>query len=115
MKAARVELVPAVEAGELWVVHQDVFLSEAEPAGVCAGSEGLAAGQDPPLDLVVQPLLLELPDVSAELGVPSLFLVLEGGSVVSVPLLPSWGRNAHILLDGLALGGHLRLVHSPRS
>ena len=45
---------------------------------------------------VVLLLLLERPYVTAQLGVPLLLLVLEGGSVVPVPLLPSSGRDAHI-------------------
>ena len=40
MQAARVELVPAVEGGQLGVVHQDELLAKAEPAGVGARSEG---------------------------------------------------------------------------
>ena len=83
VQAARVELVPAVEGGLLWVVHQDELLAEAEPAGVGACSEGLATGQDPPLDGhplregvgVVRLLLLERPYIAAELGVPPLVLV----------------------------------------
>ena len=93
MQAARVELVPAVEGGQLGVVHQDELLAKAEPAGVGARSEGLATGQNPPLDGhplregvgVVQLLLLERPYVAAQLGVPPLLLVLEGCSVVPVP------------------------------
>ena len=88
VEAAREELVPRVEAGQLGVVHEDVLFPEAEAAGFCACFEGLAAGQDPPLDGVVEALLLELPDVPAELGVLPLLLVGEGEGVVPVPLLP---------------------------
>ena len=110
VEAAREELVPRVEAGQLGVVHEDVLFPEAEAAGFCARFEGLAAGQDPPLDVVVEALLLELPDVPAELGVFSLLLVGEGEGVVPVPLLPGGGRDAHVLLLGLAQGRHLGLV-----
>ena len=100
VQAARVELVPAVEGGQLGVVHQDELLAETEAAGVGARSEGLATGQNPPLDGhplgegvgVVQLLLLERPYVAAELGAPPLVLVPEGGGVVPVSLLPNCGR-----------------------
>ena len=106
MEAARVELVPRVEAGQLGVVHEDELLTEAEATGVCARFEGLAAGQDPPLDgVVVEALLLELPDVPAQLCVPHLLLVRERGGVVPEPLLPRRGRDAHVLLQRLAQGG----------
>ena len=35
MEAAREELVPRVEAGQLGVVHEDVLLSEAEAICIC--------------------------------------------------------------------------------
>ena len=85
MEAAREELVPRVEAGQLGVVHEDVLFPKAEAAGVCARFEGLAAGQDPPLDGVVEALLLELPDVPAELGVFSLGRILEVRLVFAEP------------------------------
>ena len=40
MQAAREELVPGVDGRLLWLVHQDVFLLQAQAAGVVARLEG---------------------------------------------------------------------------
>ena len=75
MQAAREELVPGVDGRLLWLVHQDVFLLQAQAAGVVACLEGGAVGQDPPLDSDVvkqDPHVLEGPDIAGQLGVLSL-------------------------------------------
>ena len=68
MQAAGKELVPAVDGGLLGLVHQDELLAQTQPARVVAGPVGLAAGEDPPLHLRLDPLVLEGPDVAAQLG-----------------------------------------------
>ena len=40
VEASRKELVPGVDRGFLWLVHQDELLSQAQSAGVVACSEG---------------------------------------------------------------------------
>ena len=117
------KLVPGVDGRLLWLVHQDVFLLQAQAAGVVACLEGGAVGQDPPLDsdVVVQdPLVLEGPDVAGQLGVLPLLCVLEVGLMVSVPGLPFRCTDSHILHRGLGGSSHLRLidnllVHAPGS
>ena len=82
------KLVPGVDGCLLRLVHQNVFLLQAQAAGVVACLEGGAVGQDPPLDgdvVVEDPLVLEGPDVSGQLGVLPLLRVLEVGLMVSVP------------------------------
>ena len=123
MQAAREELVPGVDGRLLWLVHQDVFLLQAQAAGVVASLEGGAVGQDPPLDsdVVVQdPLVLEGPDVAGQLGVLPLLCVLEVSLVVSVPGLPFRCTDPDVLHQGLGGSSHLRLidnllVHAPGS
>ena len=59
----------------LRLVHQNVFLLQAQAAGVVACLEGGAVGQDPPLDSDVvkqDPHVLEGPDIAGQLGVLSL-------------------------------------------
>ena len=80
-------------------------------------------GQDPPLDgdvVVGDPLVLEGPDVSGQLGVLPLLRVLEVGLMVSVPGLPFRCTDSDILHQGLGGSSHLRLidnllVHAPGS
>ena len=88
VQAAGKELVPAVDCGLLGLVHQEVFLLKAQSAAVGAGLEGLVPGEDPPLDLRLEPLILEGPDVASQLGVLPLEGVLEGGLVVAISELP---------------------------
>ena len=69
------KLVPGVDGCLLRLVHQDVFLLQAQAAGVVACLEGGAVGQDPPLDSDVvkqDPHVLEGPDIAGQLGVLSL-------------------------------------------
>ena len=40
VQASRKELVPGVDCGLVWLVHQDELLSKAQSAGVVACSEG---------------------------------------------------------------------------
>ena len=40
VEASRKELVPGVDCGFLWLVHQDEFFSQAQSAGVVACPEG---------------------------------------------------------------------------
>ena len=123
VQAAGKELVPGVDGRLLWLVHQDVFLLQAQAAGVVASLEGGAVGQDPPLDsdVVVQdPLVLEGPDVAGQLGVLPLLCVLEVGLMVSVPGLPFRCTDPDVLHQGLGGSSHLRLidnllVHAPGS
>ena len=109
VQAAGKELVPAVDCGLLGLVHQVEFLLEAQSAAVGAGLEGLVPGEDPPLDLGLEPLVLEGPDVPGQLGVLPLGGVL-GGLVVAISELPGGGGDAHVLHHWLPLGRHLRLV-----
>ena len=113
VQASGEELVPAVDRGLLWHVHQDVLLLQAQPTAVGAGLESLVSGQDPPLDLRLQPLILQGPDVPRQLGVDPLVGVLEAGLVVPVSQLPGAGSYPDVLSGRLALGRHLRLVHDP--
>ena len=84
MQASRKELVPAVDCGLLRLVHQDKLLLQAQATCVVACLEGLVPGEDPPLDLRLQPLVLEGPDVAGQPGGLPLVGVLEGGLVVSI-------------------------------
>ena len=91
MQAARKELVPGIDGRLLRLVHQDVFLLQAQAAGVVACLEGGAVGEDPPLDVDVvvdDALVLEGPDVSGQLCVFPLLGVLEAGLVFLMPRLP---------------------------
>ena len=113
VEATREELVAAVDRRLLGLVHQDELLAQTQPARVVAGPVGLAAGEDPPLHLRLDPLVLEGPDVAAQLGLLPLGCVPERGLVVSVPELPRGGTDAHVLHQGLPLGRHLGLVDDP--
>ena len=112
VEAAREELVPGVDGGLLRLVHEVELLLEAQSAGVGACLEGLVPGEDSPLDLRLESLILEGPDIAGQLGAPPLGGVLEGGFVVSIPQLPGGGSDPHVLHHWLALSSHLRLVHN---
>ena len=103
VQAAGKELVPAVDCGLLRLVHQDELLLQAQATAIAAGLEGLVSGDDPPLDLRLQPLVLEGPDVAGQPGGLPLVGVLEGVLVVSIPELPGGGSHPHVL--------HHRLAH----
>ena len=77
MEAAREEFVPAVDSRLLRLVHQDKFLHQTQAAGVVARLQGGGARQDPPLNVGLDPLVLEGPDVSGEFGLDPLLRVLE--------------------------------------
>ena len=64
MEAAGEEFVPAVDRRLLRLVHQDEFFHQTQAAGVVARLEGGGARQDPPLDVGLDHLVLEGPDVA---------------------------------------------------
>ena len=59
-----------------------VFFGYTQPADLSAGLEGGGLGQELPLDLVLQPLVLQLVDVAGQTGPLTLAGVLEVVSVV---------------------------------
>ena len=102
-----------------------MLLLQAKAAGVRGGDVAGGPLDEGPGDLVPPPLLLEVPDVLAEARVLPLGDVVEAGSVVIAPGLPSWFRPAqvglhlvgprvdHLVLQLGSLGGegfHLGLV-----
>ena len=117
LETGGVELGPLVEGGELGLVHDCVFFTQAQPAGIGGGVVGGVLLQDPPLEAVLPPLVLELPHVPRQGRVDLLLPVPEGGGVVVVPELEGGFRDANVLLVGLALlhhGGlvlHLRVLY----
>ena len=72
VEAAGEEFVPAVDHRLLRLVHQDEFSHQTQAAGAVARLEGGGARQDPPLDVGLDPLVLEGPNVSGEFGLDPL-------------------------------------------
>ena len=100
VQAAGEKLVPRVDGGLLRLVHEVELLPQAQPAFPCAGLVGLAAGQDPPLDLGLDPLVFEGPDVASQPGGLPLGGVLKGGLVVSVAQLPGGAVTPTYFITG---------------
>ena len=96
MEAGCEELVPLVDGGEVWSVHDGVFLHQAQPAAVGGGVEVGVGGQRVPRDGEGTVGILQSPDMPGEAGVDPLGAVLEGGLVVSVPHLEGVGGEAHV-------------------
>ena len=113
MEAAGEELVPAVDCCLLRLVHQDELLRQTQAAGVVARLEGGGARQDPPLDVGLDPLILEGPNVPGEFGLDPLLRVLEVRLMVGISGLPLGRTDTDILHDGLVVGSHLRLIDDP--
>ena len=101
MEAAGEEFVPAVDSRLLQLVHQDEFFHQTQAAGVVARLEGGGARQDPPLDVGLDPLVLEGPDVAGDFGVNPFFRVLEVRFVVGISGLPLGRAHTNILHHGL--------------
>ena len=80
------ELVPLVDGGEVWSVHDGVFLHQAQPAAVGGGVEVGVGGQHVPRDGEGTVGILQSPDMPSEAGVDPLGAVLEGGLVVYLTL-----------------------------
>ena len=78
------ELVPLVDGGQVWSVHDGVFLHQAQPAAVAVGGgvEVGVGGQRVPRDGEGTVGILQSPDMPGEAGVDPLGAVLEGGLVV---------------------------------
>ena len=66
MPAGGVELVLDVEAAEARVLHEEMFLSEAESADVEAGGVARRPGNQGPSDLEAPFLTLQIPHILAE-------------------------------------------------
>ena len=113
MEAAGEELVPAVDCCLLRLVHQDELLRQTQAAGVVARLEGGGARQDPPLNVGLDPLILEGPNVPGEFGLDPLLRVLEVRLMVGISGLPLGRAHTNILPHGLVVGSHLRLVDHP--
>ena len=88
MEAAGEELVLAADGRLLRRVHEDELFREAQAAGVVACHEGRGARQDQPLDVGLDPLVLEGPYVAGEFGFNPLLRVLEVRFVVGISGLP---------------------------
>ena len=93
VQATGKEFISAVDVGLLGLVHQVELLLQAEATSVGAGLERLVPGEDSPLDLRLQPLVLEGPDIAGQLGGLPLGGVLEGGFVVAISELLGWGSS----------------------
>ena len=90
------ELVPLVDGGEVWSVHDGVFLHQAQPAAVGGGVEVGVGGQRLPGDGEGTVGILQPPDMPCEAGVDPLGAVFEGGLVVALPHLEGVGGEAHV-------------------
>ena len=90
------ELVPLVDGGEVWSVHDGVFLHQAQPAAVGGGVEVRIGGQRFPRDSEGTVAILVSPDMPSEAGVGALCAVFEGGVVVALPHLECVGGEAHV-------------------
>ena len=110
MEAAGEELVPAVDRCLLWLVHQDEFLRQTQAAGVVARLEGGGARQDPPLDVGLDSLVLEGPNVSGEFGLDPLLRVLEVRLVVGISGLPLGRAHTNVLHHGLVVGSQYMYI-----
>ena len=104
------ELVPLVDGGEVWSVHDGVFLHQAQPAAVGGGVEVGIGGQRLPRDAEGAVAILELPDMTSQTGVNPFSTVFEAGLVVPVPHFEGVGREADVRGVRLALLLHLGLV-----
>ena len=103
--AGGIELVLHVECAEARLLHQQVLLCEAEPAGVRGWALAGGPGNEGPGDLVPPFFALEVSHILAQAGVLSLLDVVEAGSVVIAPGLP-WGFGSaevglHLLGPGV--------------
>ena len=96
MPAGREELVPLVDGGELWPVHDRKLLGEAQPARVGGGVKGGQVGEDPPGDGVGSPLVLEAPYVAHQAGVDPLLRVAEAGLVIAISGFPRGSSYAGV-------------------
>ena len=97
MSAVGEDLEPLVEGG-LLLTEQDVpALKEAEAALLGGGAVAAGGGQDGPVQLVGDPLVLQLPDVGAE-GGPLLLLVVYVAVVSSDPLFGRVDGDARVVL-----------------
>ena len=83
MPAGGVKLVLHVEGAELRVLHQEMLLRQAEPAGVGAGGVRGRPGDQRPGDLVAPFQRLQIPHVLAQARAVPLTTVLEAGDVVA--------------------------------
>ena len=109
------ELVPLVDGGEVWSVHDGVFLHQAQPAAVGGGVEVGVGGQRLPGDGEGTVGILEPPDMPCEAGVDPLGAVLEGGLVVAIPHLEGVGGEAHVAGIRFALLLHPGVVQEDGS
>ena len=64
MEAGGVELVALVERGEPGLVHDGEFFTKTQPARIRGRVVGGVLLQDPPLEGVLPPLVLQLPEIS---------------------------------------------------
>ena len=90
------ELVPLVDGGEVWSVHDGVFLHQAQPAAVGGGVEVGIGGQRLPRDAEGAVAILELPDMTSQTGVNPFGTIFEAGLVVSVPHFEAVGCEADV-------------------
>ena len=104
MPAVGEDLEPLVEGG-LLLLEQDVpALQEAEAALLRGGVVAAGSGQDGPVQLVGDPLILQLPNVGAE-GGALLLLVVDIAVVPGDPLFGGVDGDACVVL---LFGGGLR-------
>ena len=83
-------------------MHDLHLFHQAEAAHLGGGGEGPGRGDEPPLDGVGHPLVLQLPDMSGQPGPHPLVAVPEGVGVVVVPTLPVRLGQANVGLVHLA-------------
>ena len=88
MPAGGVKLVLHVEGAEAGLLHQQVLLREAEPAGVRGWAVAGGPGNEGPGDFVPPFLPLEVPHILAQARMLSLLEMVKAGSVVVAPALP---------------------------
>ena len=108
MSAGGVEFVLYVEGAELRVLHEEMFLREAESADVEAGGVARRPGNQGPGDLEAPFLTLQIPHILAQAGVSPLLLVVETCCVVVSSGFPIGFGPAQV---GLHLLGPDHLVH----
>ena len=91
-------------------MHDEKLLGQAEPASLGACLVGVRPGQELPLDVVVEALVLQAPNVACQPGSDPFVGMPEVVSVVVVPELPGGGGHANVPLLGLASGEDVGLV-----
>ena len=104
MSAGRVKFCPVVECGAFFTEHEVIFLSQAKSALFGGGIIGLGSVQDLPVHAIVYTLVLQFPNMVAQLSPIGRFcsrlgFVLEGGFMNIESGLPVCGSQSCVSLN----------------